>query len=480
MATKPRVGLYRESDQERLLPVGPRPSFSEEKYRSEWRRDFARLIHSPAFRRLQGKTQVFSGPESDFFRNRLTHSLEVAQIAKSIAIRLNSEHPFFRENPIDTTLVEIAGLAHDLGHLPFGHNGELALDKCMKQYGGFEGNAQTLRILATLEKKQMLNHHPTTNFGVDSRGNDHRIGLNLTYRSLPSIPKYDKEIDGVRSDEEEIQKGYYMPERAIVDKIKHAVVGNRLDNNSFKTIECSIMDLADDIAYSTYDMEDTLKGGFVNPIQIVSTEGQIMREVANACKKKLGREFDERDAIRVLLSIFDDVFGANGNNKVRIKDQALLTEYISESWRNCQKFVENGYIRVDFTSQLVGEFIRGVDADVDEETPPLSSAKLDREKEEKVEVLKHFTYQNMIMSSRMKVTEYRGQEIVTAIFKALSGTKGHMLLPNDFREIHERVRGKEAQMRTICDFIAGMTDRYALEFYGRLTSENAQTIFKPL
>jgi dGTPase len=137
-------------------------------------------------------------------------------------------------------------------------------------------------------------------------------------------------------------------------------------------------------------------------------------------------------------------------------------------------------MRCEFTSQLVGEFIRGVSVELDEEIPALSMVKMENEKLKKVEVLKHFTYQNMIMSSRMKVAEYRGKEIVTEIFKALSSPTGHMLLPDDFREVHGYIQGIEGKMRSICDFIAGMTDRYALEFYGRLTSENAQSVFKPL
>jgi len=138
--------LYTEGDVRRRLRIpGEGPSGSEP-YRTPWRRDYARVIHCPAFRRLQGKTQLFPGSETDFFRNRLTHSLEVAQIAKSIAIRINSTNPFFsRPNfHINTDLVETAALVHDIGHPPFGHNGEKALDECMKKRGGFEGNAQTL------------------------------------------------------------------------------------------------------------------------------------------------------------------------------------------------------------------------------------------------------------------------------------------------------------------------------------------------
>lgn len=141
--------LYTQADyqRERLTP-------KQAPYRSDFRRDYARILHCPSFRRLQGKTQLFPGIESDFFRNRLTHSLEVAQVAKAIALRLNLEHDYFKDNPIDVDLIETAALSHDIGHPPFGHTGEKALDDCMKGKGGFEGNAQTLRILARLEKKQ--------------------------------------------------------------------------------------------------------------------------------------------------------------------------------------------------------------------------------------------------------------------------------------------------------------------------------------
>lgn len=131
--------LYGPGDHSRFYAgagtEGPAPK--KEPYRSQFRRDYARLIHCPSFRRLVGKTQLFPGIESDFFRNRLTHSVEVAQIAKSIASRLNLEHKdFFHEaGRIDTDLVEVAGLAHDIGHPPFGHNGEFALDQCMVKSG---------------------------------------------------------------------------------------------------------------------------------------------------------------------------------------------------------------------------------------------------------------------------------------------------------------------------------------------------------
>ena len=128
-----RKKLYRKSDENRVVPVTPPdPEQTQpEPYRTPWRRDYARVVHSPAFRRLQGKSQLFPNQESDFFRNRLTHSIEVAQVAKSIAIRINETHNDFKIQKINTDIVETAALCHDLGHPPFGHNGEEALDECM-------------------------------------------------------------------------------------------------------------------------------------------------------------------------------------------------------------------------------------------------------------------------------------------------------------------------------------------------------------
>src|SRR5262249_24174488 len=156
-------------------------------------------------------------------------------------------------------LCSIAGLLHDLRHPPFGHNGEKALDDCMKSFGGFEGNAQTLRIVAKIEKKARGDE-------VNSLNPDKRLGLNLAYRTLGAILKYDRVIPSVRTKEESLVKGYYADEQDLVVRIKdHVDPKTKRRPSGFKTIECAIMDIADDIAYSTYDLEDTLKAGFFTP-----------------------------------------------------------------------------------------------------------------------------------------------------------------------------------------------------------------------
>ncbi|MGI2032194.1 dGTP triphosphohydrolase [Rhizobium panacihumi] len=263
---KTQSKLYSKTDWDRVTSEGDR---GVERYRTAGRRDFARLIHSPAFRRLQGKTQLYPSHESDFFRNRLTHSLEVAQIAKSIAIRLNNTEAFLRPAAmkIDLDLVEFAGLAHDLGHPPFGHNGEKTLDRLMMSSGGFEGNAQTLRILARLEKKETsefpsVKAVPTP---IDASGKDLRCGLNLTYRTLASIVKYNKTIPVTAENRRQQKndsgpvKAIYSTEQELLNNIKSAI--SAPEDRDFKTIECSIMDVADDIAYSTYDLGSVLING---------------------------------------------------------------------------------------------------------------------------------------------------------------------------------------------------------------------------
>jgi len=219
---------YSENDRERPLKIETDKSVSPGKYRTPWRRDYARLIHSASFRRLQGKTQLFPGKESDFFRNRLTHSLEVAQIAKSITLKLNYDLQLAGEEyRIEPDIVEFAGLAHDLGHPPFGHFGEEILNKMMFQYGGFEGNAQTLRIITRIEKKHRIDSR--RDLDIASSGDDKRVGLNLTARSIASILKYDNQIMPQTKKRRQIKpiKGFYTSEKGIVDWVKRSIYGDK-------------------------------------------------------------------------------------------------------------------------------------------------------------------------------------------------------------------------------------------------------------
>ncbi len=432
--------------------------------RSAFRRDYGRLLHSPAFRRLQGKTQLFPGDESDFFRNRLTHSLEVAQVAKGIAQMLNATHPQFKKSKIDLDLVEFAGLAHDLGHPPFGHNGEKALDDCMKPYGGFEGNAQTLRILARVEKKVLERDvHAQDISGISADGKDIRLGLNLTYRSLASILKYDRKIPINRKKTSALVKGYYASEENLIKAIKRQVGNVSGGGMKFKTIECQIMDIADDIAYSTYDLEDSMKGGFTHPLEIVDRMSD--QELVLRLMEKVKHEVPDVTKKEIFNSVFDMM--------VPNENEEFLLAY-----RQSRLVATNGRMRTEFSSEMVGACIQGVTVGV-QEPNYLRFAKLNVNRDVKIRIksLKHLNFLLTIMSPRLKVVEYRGYEVVETLFKTLS--KNQELLPDDVQAMHRSLKNKRDKMRLVCDFVAGMTDRYAVEFYSRLKASGA-SIFKPL
>ncbi|HEY8399543.1 MAG TPA: dNTP triphosphohydrolase, partial [Flavihumibacter sp.] len=201
---------------------------------------------------------------------------------------------------INEDICEFAGLAHDLGHPPFGHQGEEALDECLRDHGGFEGNAQTLRVLSRIEKK--FKKEPNT------KNEEYRYGLNLCYMVLASILKYDKQIPLVSNDREENEKyhavkGYYSTESELVQQIKRHVVGPNF-KGKFKTVECQIMDIADDIAYSTYDLEDGFKAGFYHPVMFFYYPEEVFERVAKKVSKALpGRTFRTEDGKRMFRVI---------------------------------------------------------------------------------------------------------------------------------------------------------------------------------
>ncbi len=226
---------YSPHDRERFVPE------THSSTRSDFARDRGRLLHSSALRRLAAKTQVLSPTAGlDFARNRLTHSLEVAQIGRELANRLG----------VDADVVETACLAHDIGHPPFGHNGERALAEWAADSGGFEGNAQTLRLLVRLEPKV-----------VDDRGVPR--GLNLTRASLLASIKYPWGADTPEPDASGRDKfGVYDDDREVFDWARQGMADRVL------SLEAQIMDFSDDVAYSVHDFEDAIVNGYVDPVRL--------------------------------------------------------------------------------------------------------------------------------------------------------------------------------------------------------------------
>ena len=256
------LGTYTEFDSQRWVNE---PNKSVE--RTEFARDRARVMHSSALRRLGVKTQVMEAGQEDFPRTRLTHSLEVAQVGRELGSALGC----------DPDLVDTACLSHDLGHPPFGHNGEEALNQIASSCGGFEGNAQSIRLLIRLEAKTVL---------PDGKS----IGLNLTRASLDAATKYPWAFDGKNP-----KFGFYEEDKEIFDWV-------RLNAKSqTKVFEAQVMDIADDIAYSVHDIEDAIYGQHFSPLALDSEPE--FKEVVKLAATEYATEIDEDNLNKALNSL---------------------------------------------------------------------------------------------------------------------------------------------------------------------------------
>ncbi|MBK2356456.1 dGTP triphosphohydrolase [Francisella hispaniensis] len=437
------INLYHENDYLRQ-----NNDISKKENFSPFRRDYARVVHSSSFRRLQAKTQIFPSFENDFFRNRLTHSLEVAQIAKSIAVKLNAEYNL----NLDYDLIETAALCHDIGHPPFGHNGEVALNKKMREFGGFESNAQTLRLISHTAKKD-----------IDQKQS---FGLNLTYRTLAATIKYDRLIPAI-SDLGKLTKGYYSEEAHLVADIKHKLLepyGVANIDSEFKTIECYIMDVADDIAYSTYDVEDALKGGFIDPLSMASIDDKLLEKVFKAMPSDL--EITKGEIKNILKDIFSDYIDFSADSR--------------DIYKLSKNIANNSLLRTKLTSKLVNNCIQNIELELNQDIPILSKVHLNDMIRKQVEVLKKYILFKIIKSPKLNVLRYRGREIISEIFDILiSSTPDESLLPDDIGAIFYNTISLQGKARIISDYISSMTDRYIIELYNQFKSDPSAMIFKP-
>jgi dGTPase len=363
--------------------------------RSAFARDRDRIIHSSAFRRLKHKTQVFVFHEGDHYRTRLTHSIEVAQVARTIARALR----------LDEDLTEALALAHDLGHTPFGHAGERELDNLMKAYGGFDHNAQTLRIVTKLERRYAA---------FD--------GLNLTWETLEGLVKH----NGPLIDGEGHAIAHYSQTGLPAAIIEYAEVHD-LKLSSFASAEAQVAAVSDDIAYNAHDLDDGLRAKLFNIIDLgdIPLVGQALGEVLAA--------YPNLDSNRVI------------HETVRRLISAMVADVLGEGQKNIAK----SHVK---TSDAVRELGK-----------PL--IQFSDQMRENNRVLQGFLTQKMYRHERVMDIMERAQRVIRDLFDAFMNDE--KLLPADWREDHP-ISDQSRYARQVCDFIAGMTDRYALDQHKRL------------
>lgn len=368
---------------------------SESSPRSAFARDRDRIVHSSAFRRLKDKTQVFVYHEGDHFRTRLTHSIEVAQIARSIARALK----------LDEDLTEALALAHDLGHTPFGHAGERELDKLMQPFGGFDHNAQSLRIVTKLE-------HRYAAFD----------GLNLTWEALEGLVKH----NGPLVDGQGHALGHYKERGLPAAIIEYAEVHD-LQLHTFASAEAQVAAISDDIAYNAHDIDDGLRAKLFNVIDLgdIPLVGQALGSVLTA--------YPDLEATRLI------------HETVRRVISGMVADVLSHATKSATK---TGVKSADAVRALHKPLIT-------------FSAQM----HENNKVLQGFLSQSMYRHARVLEIMDRAQRVIRDLFAAYMNDE--KLLPDDWRETHPRT-DQNRYARQVCDFIAGMTDRYALDQHKRM------------
>lgn len=502
------MSLYSNDDRKRIGQSNDHAMdrFPRRVLLQEFRQDTDNLIRSSFFRRLEGKTQLFPEAESDLFRDRLTHSIEVSELARNITVQLNKKS-FFKESiraendmQIDYDLVEFAGLAHDLGHPPFGHTGEHALDECMAPYGGFEGNAQTLRIICRLIRRQYPDNVTDTLGLISDRGEDRRIGLNATFRSIASIIKYDNVILDVRSAKSKLQKGFYWAESEIVELTKRHVLGNYYNDfiergKPFRTIECWIMDVADDIAYSTSDLEDAFTSDQIDAGDFLYPKENVIRQICSNINNKTktilsypgssGRQSISETIVEKHLRSFAILICnfVNRGSSPQIQDTSQIRPAQEKQiYKASERLRTDMFLRRQFLDWWIDDLINKVRFRPNKDCPPLTRVFLEKETAERVDVLKNFVFETITLSAPLQTMSFKGETIVNKLFEVLDKYFDRLLphyeknLASSLKDVDGKgmdIGQVRLRYRIISDYIAGMTDHFASALFDQLLSGNA-------
>ncbi len=358
--------------------------------RTPFERDRDRIVHASAFRRLKGKTQVFVAHEGDHYRTRLTHSLEVAQIARAVARRMG----------LDDDLAECLGIAHDLGHPPFGHTGEDVLDACMETYGGFDHNAQTLRVLTKLERK-----YPSFD------------GLNLTWETLEGVVKHNGPL---------IRYGATLQDLPVA--IQEYVAQHDLELASWPGLEAQVAAHADDIAYNNHDIDDGLRAGLFTLVDLREQVPMVARVLATVENDYPGLEQSRAiaEAIRRLIGVWIEDLVAESSNRLSAAKPQTVEEV-----------------------RAAGKPLIGFS---------------DRMNDEQA-VLRRFLMARMYRHWKVNRSRSHAKRILRDLFELLLAEPE--ILPPDWQKGGDGPGGQKTARR-VCDYIAGMTDDFAIDEHRRL------------
>ena len=364
-------------------PLKSKGRFFKEKkthLRTDFQRDRDRIIHSTAFRRLKHKTQVFVNTSGDHYRTRITHSLEVAQIARTLSKFFN-----FNED-----LCETISLAHDLGHTPFGHAGEHALNNCMKKSGGFDHNVQTLRIILFLENRYY-----------------EFKGLNLTLETLDGLLKHNGPLKNVKKYEKILGKNVFK---------------NKINFSSSPSLEAQIASISDDIAYNSHDLEDGLKS---NLFKLKDLENiPVLKKIVFKHNQKIKNFSIELIIRQIVRDIINEM----------VKDIIITTQ------KNIKRYKIKNLNDVYRTKNSIVEF--------------------SKEMKDFDKIIKKFLKRKMYYHKDVRINKNIGKTIINKLFNSIK--------KNPYRYINVSKYDKTNIDRSICDFIAGMTDRYAINLYNNI------------